>query len=108
MTSFPGEIWLADIRFTNGEASKIRPVLVLWLDAGDAVVASITSKSSRSAMDVSLQDWKMAGLRVSSTVRLSRLDCLEQVLLRRRLGVLSSRDAEKIKTTWANEIRLQF
>lgn len=31
----PGEIWLADIPFTNGVASKIRPVLMLWLDAAD-------------------------------------------------------------------------
>jgi mRNA-degrading endonuclease toxin of MazEF toxin-antitoxin module len=34
MTPSPGEIWLADIPFTDGSASKIRPVLVLWLDAG--------------------------------------------------------------------------
>jgi mRNA interferase MazF len=33
----PGEIWLADIPFTNGIASKVRPVLVLWIDVGDAV-----------------------------------------------------------------------
>jgi hypothetical protein len=31
MTPLPGEIWLADIPFTDGSASKIRPVLVLWL-----------------------------------------------------------------------------
>ena len=30
----PGEIWLADIPFTSGIASKLRPVLVLWIDAG--------------------------------------------------------------------------
>jgi hypothetical protein len=27
----PGEFWLADIPFTNGAASKVRPVLVLWM-----------------------------------------------------------------------------
>jgi hypothetical protein len=31
MTVQPGELWLADIRFTDASASKIRPVLVLWL-----------------------------------------------------------------------------
>ena len=49
MTPSPGEIWLADIPFTDGSASKIRPVLVLWLDAGDAVVAAVTSAATRSS-----------------------------------------------------------
>jgi mRNA interferase MazF len=108
MTPSPGEIWLADIPFTDGSASKIRPVLVLWLDAGDAVVAAVTSAATRSPSDVFLHDWQSEGLRVASTVRLSRLDCLEQNLLRRRLGALSSGDAQRIKQIWANQIQLRF
>jgi mRNA interferase MazF len=73
-----GEIWLAQIHFTSGVASKIRPVLILWLDGQDAIVAAITSASPRSRTDVVLQDWLAEGLRVASTIRLSRLDCLEQ------------------------------
>jgi mRNA interferase MazF len=49
MNPQPGEIWLATIPFTNGLASKIRPVLVLWLDAADLVVAAVTSAHPRSA-----------------------------------------------------------
>jgi predicted nucleic acid-binding protein len=30
----PGEVWIADIPFTSGTHSKLRPVLVLWTDAG--------------------------------------------------------------------------
>ena len=104
----PGEIWLAEIPFTDGSASKIRPVLVLWLDLGDAVVAAVTSAAPRSVSDVSLQDWQAEGLRVVSTVRLSRLDCLEQNLLRRKLGALSRNDSERIKHIWANQIQLRF
>lgn len=74
MTPFPGEIWLAEIPFTDGSASKIRPVLVLWLDSADVVVAAVTSVSPRSQTDVILADWQSAGLRVVSTARLSRLD----------------------------------
>ena len=33
----PGEIWLAEIPFTSGTASKLRPVVVLWTDAADVV-----------------------------------------------------------------------
>lgn len=104
----PGEVWLAEIPFTSGVASKLRPVLLLWTDADDIVVAAVTSASPRTASDVALQKWAVAGLRVASTVRLSRLDCLEQFLLRRRLGVLAPTDADQIKRVWANEIRLRF
>jgi mRNA interferase MazF len=70
----PGEFWIADIPFTSGAASKLRPVLVLWTDGADVVVAAVTSAQPRSKSDVALQNWAGAGLRVASTVRLSRLD----------------------------------
>ncbi len=101
----PGEIWLADIRFTDGTASKVRPVLVLWLDGFDAVVSVVTSAAPRTASDVSLVDWASAGLRVAST---ARLDCLEQLLLFRRLGALSAADANRIKTAWDIQVKPQF
>lgn len=103
-----GEIWLADIPFTSGSASKIRPVLILWVDASDVVVAAVTSAQPRSASDVRLKDWSASGLRVVSTVRLSRLDCLEQRGLLQRLGMVSQIDAQELKRIWAKEIRLQF
>ena len=108
MTSSPGEIWLADIPFTDGIASKIRPVLVLWLDAADVVVAAVTSAPPRSSTDVILADWQSTGLRVPSTLRLSRLDCLEQLLLRRKLGSLSADDARRVKEVWASRVQLRF
>jgi mRNA interferase MazF len=104
----PGEIWLAEIPFTSGTASKLRPVLVLWLDAADVVVAAITSAPPRSLTDVPLQDWTDEGLRVGSTARLSRLDCLEHALLRRRLGKVTPRDAQRLSTVWSQHLRLQF
>jgi mRNA interferase MazF len=103
-----GELWLADIPFTGGVGSKIRPVLVLWEDAADVVVAVVTSAGPRSATDVALQDWTTEGLRVPSTVRLSRLDCLEQSLLRRKLGKISQSDVNRLKQVWSIEIRLRF
>jgi mRNA interferase MazF len=103
-----GEVWLADIPFTHGQASKVRPVLVMWLDGFDAVVAVITSAAPRTVTDVVLADWKTSGLRVASTVRLSRLDCLEQTLLFRRLGVISQADAQLVKDSWDLNVKPQF
>ncbi len=104
----PGEIWLANIPFTNGVASKIRPVLILWLDAADCVVAAVTSASPRSPSDVPLVDWQSAGLRVQSTARLSRLDCLDQTLLIKKLGKVTSNDAIQLKAVWKQQIQLRF
>ena len=107
-TIHPGEFWVADIPFTSGHDSKKRPVLVLWLDGLDAVVVAVTSAAPRSATDILLKDWKTEGLRVSSTVRLSRLDCLEQILLLARLGRVSKYDAKRLKDVWAAHVRPQF
>ena len=103
-----GDFWLADIPFTDGSASKIRPVLILWLDSMDAVVSVVTSAAPRTPSDVPLTDWRAAGLRVASTVRLSRLDCLEQSLLFRRLGTVSAADAQLLKTAWSLHVKPQF
>ena len=102
-----GELWLADIPFTDGSSAKRRPVEVLWLDGQDVVVAAVTSAAPRTATDVALKSWRKSGLRVASTVRLSRLDCLEQSLLRRRLGTLQPDDATLVRDTWMR-VQLHF
>lgn len=108
MTIQPGELWVADILFTDGSASKKRPILVLWLDGLDLVAAAVTSAAPRSLTDVALTDWKSSGLRVASTVRLSRLDCLEQTLLLTRLGRVSLLDAQRIQSVWTMHVKPQF
>jgi mRNA interferase MazF len=104
----PGEFWVANIPFTDGRGSKKRPVLVLWLDGLDAVVAAVTSAGPRTLTDVPLADWRPAGLRLPSTVRLSRLDCLEQALLIHKLGTISALDAHQVKTVWSAHVKPAF
>jgi mRNA interferase MazF len=53
----PGEFWIADIPFTNGLSSKKRPILVLWTDGNDAIVALVTSALPRTETDSLLNDW---------------------------------------------------
>lgn len=104
----PDDFWLADIPYTDASSSKIRPVLVLWLDGLDAVVAVVTSALPRTATDVSLVDWKAGGLRLPSTARLSRLDSLAYSRLLRRLGAVSSADAQQVKGIWSQHVQPQF
>ena len=108
MTIQPGEFWVAEIRFTDGLGSKKRPVLVLWLDGSDAVIAAVTSAAARSTTDVPLADWRTSGLRCASTVRLSRLDCLEQALLIGRIGTISPNDGQTVKQAWSTYVQLHF
>jgi mRNA interferase MazF len=108
MTITPGEFWVADITFTDGSASKKRPVLILWLDAQDVVVAAVTSAPPRSVTDILLQHWQQSGLRVPSTVRLARLDCLEQSLLIARIGSVTQVDAQNLLTVWDTHIKPRF
>lgn len=108
MTIQAGEFWVADIPFTDGSGSKRRPVLILWLDASDVVAAVVTTAPPRSNTDVSLRDWKTSGLRSASTVRLSRLDCLESSLLIARIGTISPADAQSVKQLWAGEVKPSF
>jgi mRNA interferase MazF len=108
MTITPGDIWIAEILFTSGSASKKRPVIILWLDAQDVIVAAVTSASPRSVTDVILQDWQQSGLRVVSVVRLARLDCLEQSLLIARIGHISQADAQQLIDVWGSDVKPKF
>jgi mRNA interferase MazF len=108
MTITPGDIWIAEILFTDGSASKKRPVLILWLDAQDAIVAAVTSASPRSVTDVTLQDWQQSGLRVASVIRLARLDCLEKSLLIARIGHISPADAQQLMDVWSSDVNPKF
>jgi mRNA interferase MazF len=103
-----GELWIAEIFYTNGSDAKKRPVLVLWVDHQDVVVAVVTSASPRTVTDVPLTQWVESGLRVPSTVRLSRLDCLEVSLFRKKVGQLEELDAAELKRVWQESISLQF
>lgn len=104
----PGDLWVAEILFTDGSAAKKRPVLILWLDAQDVVVAAVTSASARSEADVTLDDWQQSGLRVASVVRLARLDCLEKSLLIARIGHISQTDAQQLLNAWTSNVKPQF
>lgn len=108
MTIQAGEFWVADIPCTDGSGSKRRPVLVLWLDAMDLAAAVVTTAPPRSKTDVVLSNWQVSGLRAASTVRLSRLDCLEQSLLIARIGTISTTDALAIKQTWDRVVKPDF
>jgi len=101
-----GEILLCEFPFTSGTASKIRPALVLFDLQQDAIICCVTSLLREGALDVTLTDWRAAGLLKPSVARLDRIVTAEKTVFLRRLGVLSSSDGEAIRSTWNQQMRL--
>ena len=93
-----GDVWLALQVFTDGPGSKRRPVLVVH-DFGDQdlLVVPITSQPARTASDVLLANWKVAGLRLPSTVRTENLGTIEKSCAERELGTLALADLAQVR-----------
>jgi mRNA interferase MazF len=92
-----GELILTDYPFTTGMGWKLRPVLVS-LDGGDddVLTARITSRPPVVAFDVSLTDWRPAGLKTASTVRLHKMNAVEKTLVRQRIGMIQPADRQRV------------
>jgi len=69
-----GEVLLAWLVFSDGQGAKRRPVLVIH-DFGDddLLVVPITSQHARVQTDLILPNWKNAGLKLPSIVRVEKL-----------------------------------
>lgn len=91
-----GDIVIVRFPFTDLSGSKRRPAVVLAVYPPDVVVAFISSvmPATPEKSDVVLQsvraDFAATGLKVPSVIRLRKLATLEQNLITRRMGRLSS------------------
>ena len=106
--SRPGELWIADMPFAQGGGSKRRPVLILWNDLADSVVAIVTTAQPRTMTDVAWNDWAEVGLKKASTIRLMRLGAVEGPRLLARVGTVTRRDAERLNEVWAEHLQLRL
>ena len=101
-----GEIFLCEFPLTSGAPGKIRPALLMFDLGPDALIARVTSVARGGPLDVTLQEWRAAGLLKPSVARLDRLVTAERSIFRRRLGVLSARDAGAVRECWNRQMRL--
>jgi mRNA interferase MazF len=96
------DVLVVPFPFTDREASKRRPALVLSATAfnrkaGHSVLAMITSaEQSAWPNDTQIRDLDPAGLPSRSVVRL-KLFTLDHRLVLRRAGTLSKRDADAVR-----------
>ena len=97
----PGEIVLVRFPFTDLAAAKKRPALLLALTVRSprnrlATVAMITSQVEALKLlgDVLLSNWKAAGLLHPSLLRLAKVATVEEHLIDKTIGKLSTRDVD--------------
>lgn len=101
-----GEVFICQFPFTSGATSKIRPALLLFDLAQDAIICRITSVLHAGPLDVALADWQAAGLLKPSVARLDRLVTAERMVLVRRLGVLTAGDWARVRGVWNQKMKL--
>lgn len=82
------EIFICQFPFTSGAFSKPRPALVLFDLQRDVLICRVTSTLRGGQLDVTLADWRQAGLAKPSVARLDRLVTAEKTILGQRLGIL--------------------
>lgn len=85
------DIFLAEVPFDDVEGSKVRPVLILDERVYLISCLSITSNTSRPE-DYVIRQWKEAGLRKPSSIRILNELELEPSMLDRRIGSLQPID----------------
>jgi mRNA-degrading endonuclease toxin of MazEF toxin-antitoxin module len=70
----PSDVVLIPFPYRDQAGEKARPAVVIsgpsYNATGDLIVAAITSHAARFPTDYELVDWKSAGLRLPSTVRM--------------------------------------
>lgn len=98
-----GEVLLALLAFSDAQGSKRRPVMVVH-DFGDEdlLVVPVTSHPARGGADVVLNQWREAGLKLPSTVRLEKLATINKSCVARKLGVLAPKDFATAKEKLAS------
>ena len=102
MTCEPFDVVVVPFPFTDREAERRRPALIISSPDFNAthdqsILAMITSAGGEWPSDVAIRGWREAGLSVPCKVRL-KLFTLDHALIVRKAGALSDRDAEAVKS----------
>ena len=93
------EIWLVNMPFDEGIGSKPRPALVIDTKGNCLVVGKMTKHPPRPEYQYEYQmiDWKGAGLRVPTTLRLSKIALLHESSFIHQLGYIQPIDQINVR-----------
>jgi mRNA interferase MazF len=100
-----GHVVVVEVPFADLSGTKRRPALVVSAEKfhrvlPDLIVCPISSQARfyrrPGPGDCPLSDWRRAGLRHPSTVRISKLLAIEKQIVRKALGVLPPDDLARV------------
>lgn len=99
MTPVKWEIWFVDMPFDEGIGSKVRPALVIDSQHLYILVGKMTSHPPRSNFpyEYALIDWKGAGLRCATTLRLSKRVRLDISKFIKKIGNMQPVDQVNVR-----------
>jgi PemK-like, MazF-like toxin of type II toxin-antitoxin system len=95
-----GDIVSVLFPFSDLQAQKRRPGLVLVSGDLDLIVARVTTHPPRDKSDVPLAHWSEIGLPRPSTIRLTKLATVDERLVLHTIGHLRSADAQTVAKAW--------
>ncbi len=97
MTAFKvGDVVSVEFPFSDFQARKRRPALVLLCGDIDLLMARITTHPPRDSSDVALKRWSEIGLPRASTVRLTKQVAIDHRLVHHKIGCLHSDDGRAV------------
>jgi mRNA interferase MazF len=105
MTPFkPGDVVAVEFPFTDFQATKRRPGLVLAAGEMDLLVARLTTHPPRESSDMAMKYWHETGLPRASTIRLTKLATMDHRLIHHKIGRLHPDDARLVVHAWQQVI----
>jgi mRNA interferase MazF len=101
MTPFKvGDVVSVEFPFSDFQASKRRPGLVLVAGEMDLLVARLTTHPPREPSDVPLKFWSEIGLPRATTIRLTKLVTIDHRLIHHKIGRLRPDDGRSVAQAW--------
>ncbi len=110
----PGDIVLVRFPQADLQTGKLRPALVVAVapgDYADLLLVMISSRVYQAIPDFdeiiapSDSDYSMTGLKVRSVIRLARMASVAPVVINARLGNISSKRLQRIRSRLSNWLR---
>lgn len=98
-----GDIVLLRFPFTDGQAIKRRPALIVNdYNDGDIIVCRITSQIYNTNKDVYIENWEKSGLRLPSVIRIHKIATLEKNMVDIVMGKIDESMKAKVRSIISN------
>src|SRR6185437_11074320 len=103
MSCSRNEVVLLPIPFTDLTSRKVRPAIVIGKNGTDLFLVPISSVLANT--DVTLTEWRAAGLNVPSGIK-AQLATVEEKLVVKIVGQLAGKDAKLLDARLRNWLKL--